>query len=85
MLTFCGLDRIKLLLHILRKLGGYGITADNLEEIVRDAKRDLKDPREVEIIYELLRVRKMEELFERGEVGMSWVLPAIVLQLTHAS
>lgn len=71
MLTFCGLDRIKLLLHILRKLGGYGITADNLEEIVRDAKRDLKDPREVEIIYELLRVRKMEELFERGEVGMS--------------
>lgn len=71
MLTLCGLDRIKLLLHILRKLGGRGIIADILEEIVRDAKRNLKDPRNVEIIYELLRVRKMEELFERGEVGMS--------------
>ncbi|CAI7599363.1 unnamed protein product [Penicillium viridicatum] len=61
-------DRIELLLHILRKLGGYGITANNLEEIVRDAKRGLKDPRDVEIIYELFRVRKMEELLERGEV-----------------
>lgn len=71
MLTLCGLDRIELLLHILRKLGGRGIIADILEEIVRDAKRNLKGPRNVEIIYELLRVRKMEELFERGEVGMS--------------
>jgi hypothetical protein len=25
----------------------------------------------VDIIYEILRVRKMEERFERGEVGMS--------------
>ncbi|CAG8908530.1 unnamed protein product [Penicillium egyptiacum] len=61
-------ERIELLLHILRKLGGYSITADNLEEIVRDSKRDLKEPRMVEIIYELFRVRKMEERFERGEV-----------------
>ncbi|KAJ5592857.1 hypothetical protein N7537_009761 [Penicillium hordei] len=55
-------DRIKLFLHILRKLGGYDITADKLEKIVRDAKRDLKDPREVEIIYELLRVPKAKDL-----------------------
>ncbi|KAJ6133120.1 hypothetical protein N7471_008335 [Penicillium samsonianum] len=67
-------DRIELLLHILRKLGGRGIIADILEEIVRDAKRNLKGPRNVEIIYELLRVRKMEELFERGEVDANKVV-----------
>ncbi|CAG8904356.1 unnamed protein product [Penicillium egyptiacum] len=66
-------DRIKLLLHILRKLGGYGITADNLQEIVRDTKRGLKNPCEVEIIYEILRVRKVEELFERREVDANMV------------
>ena len=64
------IDRIELLLHIIRKLGGYGITADKLKEVAGDTKRSLKHPSHVEIIYEILRVRKMEERLERGEVGM---------------
>lgn len=63
-------DRVELLLHIIRKLGGYGITAEKLKEVAGDTKRSLKHPSHVEIIYEILRVRKMEERFERGEVGM---------------
>jgi hypothetical protein len=64
------IDRIELLLHIVRKLGNHGITADKLKEVAGDTKRSLKHPSHVEIIYEILRVRKMEERFERGEVGM---------------
>jgi hypothetical protein len=64
------IDRIELLLHIVRKLGSHGITADKLKEVAGDTKRSLKHPSHVEIIYEILRVRKMEERFERGEVGM---------------
>ncbi|KAJ5576019.1 hypothetical protein N7535_002945 [Penicillium sp. DV-2018c] len=60
--------RIELLLHIIRKLGSYGITADKLKEVAGDTKRSLKHASHVEIIYEILRVRKMEERFERGEV-----------------
>ena len=63
------LVRIELLLHIIRKLGSYGITADKLKEVAGDTKRSLKHASHVEIIYEILRVRKMEERFERGEVG----------------
>lgn len=63
-------DRIELLLHIIRKLGDYGITADKLKEVAGDTKRSLKHSSHVDIIYEILRVRKMEERFERGEVGM---------------
>lgn len=67
-LTSCS-DRIELLLHIIRKLGYKSITADKLKEVAGDTKRSLKHPSHVEIIYEILRVRKMEERFERGEVG----------------
>ncbi|KAJ5524660.1 hypothetical protein N7494_011310 [Penicillium frequentans] len=66
--------RIELLLHIIRKLGGYGITADKLKEVAGDTKRSLKHPSHVEIIYEILRVRKMEERFERGEVDGNMVV-----------
>lgn len=64
-------DRIELLLHIIRKLGNYGVTADKLKEVAGDTKRSLKHPSYVDIIYEILCVRDMEEQFERGEVGMS--------------
>ncbi|KAJ5647300.1 hypothetical protein N7490_003672 [Penicillium lividum] len=66
--------RIELLLHIIRKLSGYGITADKLKEVAGDTKRSLKHPSHVEIIYEILRVRKMEERFERGEVDGNMVV-----------
>ncbi|KAJ6062022.1 uncharacterized protein N7446_006142 [Penicillium canescens] len=62
-------DRIQLLLHIIRKLGGHEITADKLKEVARNNKGNLEHPSDVEIIYEILRVRKMEEQFERREVG----------------
>lgn len=67
-------DRIELLLHIIRKLGSYGITADKLKEVAGDTKRSLKHASHVEIIYEILRVRKMEERFERGEVDANMVV-----------
>ncbi|KAJ6094337.1 Protein of unknown function DUF2841 [Penicillium canescens] len=66
--------RIGLLLHIIRKLGPYGITADKLKDVAGDTKRSLKHPSNVEIIYEILRVRKMEERFERGEVDANMVV-----------
>lgn len=67
-------DRIELLLHIIRKLGAYGITADKLKDVAGDTKRSLKHASHVEIIYEILRVRKMEERFERGEVDANMVV-----------
>ncbi|KAJ5182869.1 hypothetical protein N7492_000485 [Penicillium capsulatum] len=66
--------RIELLLHIIRKLAGHGITADKLKEVAGDTKRSLKHPSHVDIIYEILRVRKMEERFERGEVDSQHVV-----------
>ncbi|KAJ6164589.1 hypothetical protein N7470_003261 [Penicillium chermesinum] len=66
--------RIELLLHIIRNLSAYGITADKLKEVAGDTKRSLKHPSHVDIIYEILRVRKMEERFERGEVDASMVV-----------
>ncbi|KAJ5381566.1 uncharacterized protein N7496_003994 [Penicillium cataractarum] len=66
--------RIELLLHIIRKLGDHGITADKLKEVAGDTKRSLKHASHVDIIYEILRVRKMEERFERGEVDASMVV-----------
>lgn len=74
---------MELFLHILRKLGGYGITAERLREIAGDIKRDLNSPRDIEILYELCRVRKIEEQFERGEVGMSRVFLINSLQLIN--
>lgn len=68
MLTRRPIDRIELLIHIIRKLGGYGITADKLKEVASDTKRSLKHPSHVDIILEILRVRKMEEKWERGEI-----------------
>jgi hypothetical protein len=67
-------DRIELLLHIIRHLGSYGITADKLKEVAGDTKRSLKHPSHVEIIYEILRVRKMEERLERGEVDSNMIV-----------
>ncbi|KAF4770546.1 hypothetical protein HAV15_012833 [Penicillium sp. str.  len=67
-------DRIELLVHILYNLGRNGLTADNLGKIATDAKQDLRDPEDVNSIYEVLRVRKMEEQFERGEIGANTVI-----------
>ncbi|OJJ48271.1 hypothetical protein ASPZODRAFT_130232 [Penicilliopsis zonata CBS 506.65] len=71
--------RICLLLHILRKLAGYGITSDGLKEVLLDNKRTLDQNDNLEkkkgkkepsfnIMVEILRVRQVEERYERGEV-----------------
>ncbi|KAI3113248.1 hypothetical protein CBS147330_9870 [Penicillium roqueforti] len=70
--------RIELLLHIIRKLGSYGITADKLKDVAGDTKRSLKHASHVEIIYEILRVRRMEERFERGEIGANMVIYTMI-------
>ncbi|CAI7626253.1 unnamed protein product [Penicillium viridicatum] len=67
-------DRIELFIHILYNLGRTGLTADDLERIATDSKQDLRDPEDVNIIYEVFRVRKMEEQFERGEIGANTVI-----------
>ncbi|KAJ5471875.1 hypothetical protein N7539_008818 [Penicillium diatomitis] len=77
------LDRIQLLLHILRNLGKYGATAAKLEEVAGDTKRKLKHPSHVKIIYEILRVRKMEECFERGEVNADMVVHVYNCGFSH--
>ena len=62
-------DRIELLIYLIRA-NIRDSNADKLKEVAGDTKRSLKHPSHIEIIYEILRVRKMEERFERGEVGM---------------
>ena len=62
-------ERIELLLHIICKLGSHGINADKLKEVAGDTKRSLQHPSHVEIIFEILRVRKLEERYGRGEVS----------------
>ncbi|KAF3403911.1 Uncharacterized protein F1880_010277 [Penicillium rolfsii] len=66
--------RIKLLLHIIRELGYLGITAEKLKDVAGDTKRSLKPPSHVEIIYEILRVRKMEERYQKGEASENTVV-----------
>jgi hypothetical protein len=65
---------VKLLVHLVQKLLPNGITADLLEEAVRDTRRHLvpKDKAEEKatILEEIIRVRKIEESFLRNEIGM---------------
>ncbi|KAJ6117919.1 hypothetical protein N7523_005670 [Penicillium sp. IBT 18751x] len=61
-------ERIQLLLHIIRKLGDDRITTDKLKELAGDTKRSLTDPSHVAIIFEILRVRQIEQRYERGEI-----------------
>lgn len=63
-------ERLQLLIHIMRKLGRWGITAEKLREVAHDSKRSLRGPEKLEEMEEMLKVRKLEERYERGEVGM---------------
>jgi hypothetical protein len=47
-----------------------GVTADKLEEVANDNRRQIKPPAKVGILDELFRVRRLEERFERQEVGL---------------
>ena len=76
-------DRIQLLLHIIRKLEGNGITAAKLKTVASDTKRSLKNTSDVEIIFEILQVREMEERYERGEVDGSTPVYVVKRGLSH--
>ncbi|CAG8908528.1 unnamed protein product [Penicillium egyptiacum] len=61
-------DRVQLLVHILCRLGSYGITADKLEEVARATRRKFQDQSRAEVIFEILWVRKLEERFEQSDI-----------------
>ncbi|KAL1967687.1 hypothetical protein VTN77DRAFT_2944 [Rasamsonia byssochlamydoides] len=67
-------QRLRLLVHIIRNLGKYGITSDKLKEVAYDAKRQIKPPERMEILDEIFRVRKLEERLERQEVDPTTVI-----------
>ncbi|KAH1714984.1 hypothetical protein KXV29_001724 [Aspergillus fumigatus] len=67
-------QRLSLLIHIIRKLGRFGITTDQLQEIAHDCKRRLSDPHKLQILDEVFRVRRIEERYERGEVGANKIV-----------
>lgn len=63
------IERVALLVHILRKLDSSGITPEKLQEVAHDARRQLKPPEKIEIFDEIFRVRRKEQQYERGEIG----------------
>ncbi|KAF4152687.1 hypothetical protein CNMCM6069_001789 [Aspergillus lentulus] len=67
-------QRLSLLIHIIRKLGRFGITTDQLQEIAHDCKRQLRGPHRLQILDEVFRVRRMEERYERGEVDANTIV-----------
>ncbi|KAF3482510.1 uncharacterized protein GIQ15_05269 [Arthroderma uncinatum] len=71
-------ERIRLLVHIFRKLGKtHGITADKLEEAGRDAQRQIKPRERLDILDEIYKVRRAEECYERGEADANAVVYVI--------
>ncbi|KMP03261.1 hypothetical protein CISG_08355 [Coccidioides immitis RMSCC 3703] len=63
-------ERIRLLVHIIRNLRkSHNITADKLEEAGRDVKRQIKPRERWDILEEIYAVRRMEESYERDEIG----------------
>ncbi|GFF61232.1 hypothetical protein IFM51744_10622 [Aspergillus udagawae] len=67
-------QHLSLLIHIIRKLGRFDITADRLQEIAHECKRQLRGPHRLQILDELFKVRRMEELYERGEVNADTIV-----------
>ncbi|RJE19004.1 hypothetical protein PHISCL_08666 [Aspergillus sclerotialis] len=61
-------QRIPLLTHIVHEGGRFGITSDKLIEAAYDSRKKLKPIHKIEILYEILKVRQIEEQYERGEI-----------------
>ncbi|KAL5337163.1 hypothetical protein BJX70DRAFT_252310 [Aspergillus crustosus] len=71
-------QRLRLLIHILRKLEPINFSAETLQEIAQDSKR-LLEPEENreekwELLNEIFKVRKLEERFEHGEVDANTIV-----------
>ncbi|OOF92737.1 hypothetical protein ASPCADRAFT_152236 [Aspergillus carbonarius ITEM 5010] len=67
-------ERVELLVHIVRRLGRIGVTADKLLDIAFDCRRQLKEQEKFSIIEEIFKVRRLEERYERGEVDASTIV-----------
>lgn len=69
----------------MRKPAKPSITADSLREVAQDSKRSLRDDKKLEEMEEILKVRKLEERYERGEVGLHFFLDSTGKQITDLS
>ncbi|KAF3482677.1 uncharacterized protein GIQ15_02001 [Arthroderma uncinatum] len=67
-------ERICLLIHIFRKLGNNGMTANKLEEAGRGAQSQIKPRERLGILDEIYKVRRAEESYERGEADANTVV-----------
>ncbi|KAF4218227.1 hypothetical protein CNMCM6805_000651 [Aspergillus fumigatiaffinis] len=67
-------QRLSLLIHFIRKLGRFGITTDQLQEIAHDCKRQLSGPQRLQILDEVFGVRRIEECYDRGEVDANTIV-----------
>lgn len=62
---------MRLLIHILRGLGkSRGVTVDQLEDAGRGIRRRIKPVERLEILSEIYRVRRVEEQYENGLIGL---------------
>jgi hypothetical protein len=62
-------ERIRLLIHILRELGeSHGITAEKLREAGQDVRRQISPIERLKVLDEIYNVRNAEEKYLRGEI-----------------
>lgn len=65
-----GVDRLRLLVHILCELkDSHGVTADKLREAGQDVRRQIDPETRLQILDEIYFVRQLEEQFLDGEIG----------------
>ncbi|EEQ29520.1 conserved hypothetical protein [Microsporum canis CBS 113480] len=70
-------DRIRLLVHIFRKLGKtHNITVDMLEEAGSAVQSQIKPRDRLSILDEIYKVRRAEECFESGKKGANMATDA---------
>ncbi|CAI7656380.1 unnamed protein product [Penicillium crustosum] len=67
-------DRVQLLVHILRRLGSYGFTADKLAKVAEATRLKFQGGSRAEIIFDILWVRKIEEQFEGGQSDINVIV-----------
>ncbi|KAK2761183.1 hypothetical protein FQN54_001704 [Arachnomyces sp. PD_36] len=71
-------ERIRLLIHLFRELGrSYNFPANKLREAEEEARRQLKCPQRAAILEEIIRIRRREESYERGEMDSNTLVSVI--------